>query len=312
MSMKPLFGSICLAPLLSATAVAGEPIPLTVSAPEPSEPTLREELPSFDLAQLSYLQTGEMDIDGSNADLMLRSFEFRSFFLKPVTILDGLSFVPMIRYKQTNVDFNNLNNPFLHDEDLHKISLSTFFFKKFRNSPWFGVGYTNIDLSSDFQDIDSDAFTYDFALGVGYRISDTFTIAAGAAIIGVNSDSSIFPAINFDWKPNDSFQVGLYGPNFLARYTVNDAWNVSLRGLPNGGTWVYNNDLGQSRTLDITSIAVGLYTEHNIYGEFWLSAGVGYTFANEIEIRNNHGGNSTSRDMDSVPYGEIALGLRKW
>ncbi len=313
MSSKPLFGSLCLAPFLVATAHAGEPTLITAPpAVQEAADSYLEALPAFDLGRIAYLQTGGMDIDGTNSDLTLRKFEFRSFFSKPITVLGGVAIIPMFSYEMTNVDFDGFRNPLLHDEDLHSFSLSTFLFKDFQNTPWFAAGWANAELATDFQNVGSDSFTYDVALGVGYRLSDTFTIAAGAAAININSDVEFYPGINFDWKPNDTFQVGLYGPNLLATYTMNEAWNLSLRGTPNGGTWVYNNDINQSRTLDISSYTLGIYTENNVFGNFWLSAGVGYTFLGEIEVRNNHGANSTSRDLDSAPYAEISLGLRRW
>lgn len=313
MSSKHLAGALLLAPVMSATLASAAPATLAVTpSVEGIDQEVKDDLPSFDLARLSYLQTGGMDFEDIDADLTLSQFEFRSFFAKPVEIIKDLNFIPMIGYKFTDVDFDGLNTPLLHDEALHSIYLSGVFFKNFDNSPWFAAGWTRAELATDFQSVDSDAFTYDVALGVGYRFSESFTLGAGAAVLNINSDVQVFPGINFDWQPNECLQIGLYGPNLRAAYTVNDRWNLAVRGMPTGGSWVYNTDFDITQTLDITSYSLGLYTENNLFGNFWLSAGVGYSFLNNLEIRDNDGSNGIDTDLDGAPFAEIAIGLRRW
>ncbi len=313
MSSKSLVGAFVLAPFVFSSFVVAAPDAIAVTpSMEGLDEEVKNDLPSFDLARISFLQTGAMDFEDADADLTLSQFEFRSFFAKPIELFEGLSLIPLISYRFTDVDLDGINSPILHDEALHSISLSSILFKNFEGTSWFAAGWTRAELATDFQSIDSDSFTYDVAAGVGYRFSDTFTLAVGAAVLNINSDVQVYPGINFDWKPNECIQVGLYGPSFRAAYEVNERWNLAVRGMPTGGSWVYNTDFDITQTLDITSYTLGLYTENNIFGNFWLSAGVGYSFLGNLEVRDNDGSNGVDTDLDGAPFAEVAIGLRRW
>jgi len=299
MKHKKILPAFALSMILPATANAQE--------------ILRDSMPQFDLLRTEITQTGGMDIDGNPGDLSVTNVETRVILSRPIELLDGLSMIPIFSYEFTQLDFDGAAPFPIHDEDLHSTSLQSIFIKKFGNSPWRGIGWTRAELASDHQGISSEDFTFDIAAGVGYRFNDSFMLGAGFVVINLNGDEQIFPGINFDWTPTDNFRFGLFGPNIRARYTVCDGWFLSLTGTPGGGGWTINDDLDQSRSIDMSSYLVGLNTNHRISGNFWLSAGIGYTFNIEIEIRGNRGGGpSFSREMDGAPYAQIALSLREW
>ncbi|WP_411827424.1 DUF6268 family outer membrane beta-barrel protein [Luteolibacter sp. AS25] len=310
MFIKPLLGSVCVSALLSTAAHSGEQ--MSVAEPEILKAETRFDLPPFDLGRISFLQTGDMDFEGSDGDLSLTTYGFRSFFTEPIELAEGLVYIPMLSYYATSLNFDDADAFPLHDEDLHAVSLHSFFIKTFRNSPWFGTAWNRVEFATDYQSPGSDSLTFDGAIGVGYKFNDNLSIALGGAVTGINGDVEFFPGINFDWKATENLRMGLYGPNFLATYTVTEKWNLSVRGEPTGGNWVFRDDDGKSRTIDLSSYGLGLYTEHNLYGNLWLTAGGGYTFGNEIERRSNGGGNSITSDLDGAPYMQIALGLRRW
>ncbi len=309
MSKKFLPFSVVLG--LATGIHAGEPI-VEQLPPNIEHGEQLSDLPQVDLVQLGLSQTGEMDIDGNTGNLSVTTYELRSILSKPFALPGDITLVPMFTYTGTLLDFED-TGPFpLHDEDLHSLSLHLFGIKDFSGTSWFMGAWGRAELATDFQGIENDSFTFDTALGLGYKFSETLSVAVGAAATNINSDSEFYVGLNFDWKASDRLRFGIYGPNLLARYAVSDGWNISLRGNPGGGSWVYNDDLGRSRTIDLSSYQVGLYTENNIYGDFWLTAGGGFTFGNEIEVRNNHGANSFSRDMDGAAFARVMLGLRSW
>lgn len=269
--------------------------------------------PHFDIVRVAATQTGGMDLDGNPGDLSITKFEVRSLLSAPIPLWEGMSMIPMFSYSATLLDFSGTGSFPLHDEDLHSAALQSFFIQDFANSPWFGFAWTRAELATDFQGIQNEDFTFDIVVSAFYRFSDSFTLGFGVAVTNLNGDNWIFPGINFDWVASEKLRVGVYGPNILATYNLSDSWYVSLDGQPGGGSWNIRDDAGNSRTVDLDSYWLALNSHHRLAGVLWLSAGVGYTFGNEIEIRGNRGsGPSFSNEMDGAPLARIALSLHKW
>lgn len=271
------------------------------------------EIPQFDFMRVGVTQTGDMDLDGNSGDLSVSRFELRSLLSAPIPLWEGMSMIPMFAYAATSLDFSGTGPYPIHDEDLHSASLQSFFIQDFANSPWFGFAWTRAEMATDFQGIQNEDFTFDVAAGAFYRFSDSFTLGFGVTVTNLNGDTQVFPGINFDWAPYEDVRIGIYGPNLLATYNISESWYLSLDGQPGGGNWNIRDDAGKSRTIQLDSYWIGLSTHHRLASELWLSAGVGYTFGNEIEIRGNRGdGPSFSNEMDGAPFAQIGLSLRKW
>ncbi len=273
--------------------------------------SISDTLPEFDFLRVGYTQTGDMDLDNNPGELSISKYEANAFLSEPITLCGDLTLIPVFNYSVTQLDFTGTGAFPIEDEDLHSASLSAIFVQDFRNTPWFAIGWTRAEMATDYQGIEGEDFTFDVALGVGYRVSDTLTVGAGFVVTNLNGDEEIFPGINFFWKPCDKFSMGIYGPNVLVRYDLNENWYVSMDGTPGGGNWNIDS-AGQSRTIQLDSYWLGLNTHHRITGQLWLSAGIGYTFANEIEIRRNQGGGSFSREMDGAALAQISLSLHEW
>lgn len=270
-------------------------------------------VPGFDVTEATFNYTDGMDFQDRDGSLNTSRFEIQSLLSKPLIPIAGLNILPQFRYDLTSLDFDGASSslPF-RDEDLHTLSLRVFAVKMDDSSPWFYGGFANVDLASDFQDIDGDDFTFDVAAGVGYRFTDKFTLGAGAAVININGDMRVFPAINFDWLISDKLRVGQYGPIFIAAYTPDGDWLVSLRGEPAGGIWNITNDGGQSNSIDISSYQFGLYLSRRIMGQLWLTAGAGASFGNEIRLTEPNGDKISAEDLESGLFGQIGLRLKAW
>ena len=202
---------------------------------------------------------------------------------------------------------------FRMNEDLYSTQLAAIFIQKFGESRWFGIGYTGVEMASDYQNISGADFTFDVALGVGYTVSDTLSIGAGLVTTNLNGDDQIFGGINFSWVPCEKWNFAVYGANALVRYNISDCWFLSLTGTPGGGNWNIDDNAGQSRTVELDSYWVGLSTHHRITEQVWISAGLGYTFANEIQFKQDYGnGPSSSRDLDGAALTQISLSVHEW
>ncbi len=268
--------------------------------------------PQFDFLRGGATRTGEMDLDSGPGELTVSRYDLRAILSRPIPLWEGLTLVPMFNYEVTTLEFSGATGFPIHDEGLHSASLSAFFIQNFADSPWFAVAWSRAEMATDYQGISSDSFTFDTALGLFYKFNSCFTFGLGVTATNFNGDTELFPGINFDWAPTENFRMGIYGPNAVATYRINNNWNVSLEGQPGGGNWNISDDFGQSRTIQLDSYWVGLDTHHRISGELWISAGLGYTFGNEIEIRDNRGGNSAGSEMGGAPLARVTLRLREW
>ncbi len=269
---------------------------------------------NVDVSRSFLTYSGGMDFEDIDGSLNVIDFDFISMLSRPITVAGDVMLLPLVQYGLTDLDFDDVDAAFpIGDEELHSVSLHLAAVKLNQGSPWFYGGWGRAELASDFQHIDTDDFTFDIAGGVGYRFSDNFTLAAGAAVININGDTWVCPGINFDWIVNEQTRIGLYGPISRISYTPDENWSFSLRGNPGGGVWNITDDKGDSRSIDLSSYQVGAFAGRRLAGKLWLNAGVGITIFNGIEYSDPDGGNKTlDEDMESGMFGQIGLILRSW
>src|SRR5512137_1253076 len=163
-----------------AAASAGEP----AAAPPVAAET---KLPNIDAARIAFTYADDMDFDDIDGSLSISKFDIISALSRPITVAGDIMLLPLVQYDWTGLDFDGADAAFpIGDEDLHSVSLHLAGLKLNKGSPWFYGGWARAELASDFQHINGDDFTFDIAGGVGYRFSDRFTLAAGAAVLNLN------------------------------------------------------------------------------------------------------------------------------
>lgn len=270
-------------------------------------------VPGFDAARAAFSQTGNMDLDNGPGDFSLTQFEALSFLSHPLSPTNGLFIMPLADYQYTRLNFDQTPAGFpMHDEDLSALSLSAYVVYRCEGSPWIYSGWTRAQLATDFHDVNGDDFTFDFAGGAGYRFNERFTLGAGAAVVNVNGDATFYPGINFDWIASDQLRIGLYGPTFIAAYSLDEDWLLTFRGDPAGGVWNVAGDAGASRAIDLTSYRLGLYVSRRLKGDVWLTAGAGTTLFNQIDYTLTNGSRLFEQDAGSALFGTIALRIKTW
>lgn len=274
-----------------------------------SAETILPSLPEFDPARAAFSYSGDMDFNGGSGSLDVSRFEIRGLLSKPIKALDGLTVLPVFEYKATSLDFSGSPGS---SEDLHSVNLSAFAISARDGSPWIYGGWGRAELASDFQDLGSEDFTFDLAGGAGYLFNDKCLLGVGVALINLNGDAQFFPGITFDWIVSDCLRIGLYGPTFVAAYTPDEDWELSLRGDSGGGVWNIRDNGGTSHSIDLTSYRLGLFASHRLTGKLWLTAGVGTTLGNEIRLTQPDGDTLAKQDLESGLFGEIGLRVTAW
>lgn len=272
---------------------------------------IQSTVPGFDAARLTFSQTGDMDLGLRNAEMNLTTLSLQGFLSKPVIPADGVFVVPHFAYELSEFDFSGSAAPF-QDEDLHSLALSVFALSMRDDTPWMWGLWGRAELATDFQDVDSDDFTFDLAAGVGYRFNPSFTLGVGGVVTNLNGDEEVYPGINFDWVVNERVRCGFYGPTGVVAYTVDDNWLLSARFDLAGGTWNITDNNSRSRNFELDDNRLGIYASRRLSGNFWATAGVGFTINNDLEYTNADGRTLVGTDPDSTVFYALSLRMKAW
>ena len=270
-------------------------------------------IPGYDVTKASFVYSGGMDLDETDGEMEVYTFEARTAICKPINPSSNFTILPVIQYEGTRVNFKDTPPGFpIEDEDVHSISLSSFFLYSDASSPWIFGAWARAELATDFQHINTDDLTFDVVAGAGYKFSENLTVGLGVAAINLNNDEDLYIGPAFDWKVNDCVRIGLLGPNAVASWTPDENWEISLRGDASGDEWNIRDAAGDSTTLDLDTYRVGLYADRRLTGDLWLRVGAGMTVMNEIEIKSPGGNTAYQDDLDEGWFGEITLRLKVW
>lgn len=269
--------------------------------------------PAFDAAGMQFSQTGGIDLDAGSGEFDVTRFEVDGFLSAPIPLVGGWVWLPKAAYSLTCFDMNDLAaGPVMNDEDLHSLSLSAMAFSMGDDTPWVSAAWARAELASDFQEIDADDFTFDFAAGGGYRFNERFTLGLGAAVINLNGDATVYPGVFCDWQAADHLRVGVYGPDLTVKFTAVENWEFSVCGDPAGGIWNVTDDAGESRSINFNSYRVGLYASRHLGGQRWITAGCGIVIGNELDYTEPDGDSIWERDGGNGFFGSIGLRIAAW
>jgi hypothetical protein len=264
----------------------------------------------YGVAKLQWYYHSDLEADDASAqDLSQQQWRLQTAFSKPLNLTDSIFLIPMFRYELTEIESFGLGfTPY--EKDLHSIELPMLFVMKENGSPWSYNLRLNPGIASDFEDIDNDDFFLDARVGAEYKFSDSLSLNFGLAYTRLTGEPTILPFAGFQYDMNDQWQFALRGPTLQARYQLSEDWLVRFVGEPGGGMW--NIEEFGSQNLSVQSYRVGVNIEHQLSDDLWLTAGAGFTFANEVEFMNTSGDTIRKEDYESGHYFTLGLRLHDW
>lgn len=269
-------------------------------------------VPAFDALVAGYEFQNDLEFDDSDAGLDASRYTLVSFLSRPLALGGDWNFLPALQFSMTSLDFSETPAAFpLDDEDLYDVGLHAMLFKKAPGSRWLYGGWGRATFASDTQDIDGDDFYFDLALGGAYMVTDRFMLGFGVVGLELGSDSHVMAGPGFYWKPSEEIDINLIGVLFNANWRPSEDWALALRVRPFGNSWNIDND-GESQQVDLSSYTVRLHAERRIYRDMWLSLGVGYAFANELELRDSSNDRLYKEDIGGGLSSSIGLRIRTW
>lgn len=237
-----------------------------------------------DRTRLNLEASGGMDLDTANGKLEMTRVEWRQL-IGDTLHWNDFSMIGLAQYRGTHAQTEGAPGTYpLQSEDLHLLSLQGVALHQTQGSKWIYGGWGCAEFASDFEDVSGDAFTFDLAVGLGYRFSERLILGVGVGALDLNGDETFLPAPALMYRPNDEWTLGVYGMTLDATWSDRKDWKISWRGEPGSGSWNREGPGGVSQNLIINSYQIGMHVQRRIVDQVWFAFGTGITTMNKIEV----------------------------
>lgn len=240
--------------------------------------------------------------DFANRDGGLDFFETRTILPVLTRKMGDLRLGLSLGYNLTELDFNGLAG--LQNETLHTLEVQAGLFWRPEQSRWWGLGFVTPGLGTDFQGVSWDDFEIS-ALGLlGYRFSETFSVAGGTFAQYGADEGMIVPALGFIWKPGN-FIVQVTPPFVVLGWRATDRVTLSLSAYPSGGSWDVE-DPGVNR-VDLKGWQTAASVIYRITERVSLSLRTGMNVGGELELRDSSNRVLANETLKAAPFGAVNL-----
>lgn len=261
-------------------------------------------------AQFSFL--GGMDIKTAPGDVESYSFDARTSLGRPIRLGEHGLLSVGLSYQATALRIGGTAAGFpLPDADLHLIEFPLIARWQRPGSPWSITAGLSPGIATDFDHLDDDDFHFGGRLVFDRVINEHFRIGFGAAVIRSLGSDAVLPAVGFEWRPNDDWQVELVGPYFNIWWQPSENWLTRFAAGPGGGFWNVDwNNL--SRDLSLSSYLVGLSVERRLADGVWLTGGAGISLGNSLELKTTGGLTTFKTGLDDGYFASLGLRVAAW
>jgi hypothetical protein len=261
-------------------------------------------------AEFTFL--GGMDIKTGPGEVDSYSLAARSPLGKPIRLGDHGLLMVGLAYEATALRIDGTTAGFpLPDADLHQLEFPLIARWQRPGSPWTITAGLSPGLATDFDHLDGDDFHLGGRLVFQRAVNDRFKIGFGAAVIRSLGSDAVLPAVGFEWRPVDDWQIELVGPYFNIWWQPSDDWLTRFTAGPGGGFWNVDwNNL--SRDLSLSSYLVGFSVEHQLADGVWLTGGVGISLANHLELKTTGGLTTFKTGLDDGYFASLGLRVAAW
>lgn len=283
--------------------------------PVETEPASLDIAQYIDASRIQASYTAGMGFDGRPGEVNYFNASLSSFLCAPTPLGENLTLFNYFTYGVSDVDvdpYTVRGQALAWDFDLlHRVSFPTALLYHESGSRWFHGLYLEPALRTDFNHVSGDDFFLSAALASAYQVNDRLVIGLGVYGSDLTNDPFLIAGPGFVWIPNDDWLVTYYGPRFLARRKLGANDTLALEIANHGGYWNVEQ-FGSSTKVDLRSWRAGLLYRHRLAGELWLEVGAGYTLGNKFTLSTPGGRDLFESDLDSAPYGFLALSMKRW
>lgn len=249
---------------------------------------------------------GQLDYDGKSGG-GLDLFEVRTIIPFGKLQRGDWLFGAALNYSWTHADFGGLRG--LGTAELHNLEATIVAAYGREDSPWWALGFISPGVSTDFNDVGSDAFNAS-ALGLlGYRWSPQLDLAVGLFAGYALGEASAMASAGFIWRPNDQWIVQATPPIVAIGWRPSPDWTISAVAYPGGGSWEVGDREENVRQVELSLWRAALSVERKLGAHWRVSARAGVAFGGELELRDGDEHVLADPDLDPAPFGALAV---KW
>ena len=263
-------------------------------------------IPNYTAGSLYGSWTDNAALDGEGS---LASFEFASNADLPVIMSDNLKLTAGFRYRFNQFDFDATDTILASQSlDLHRLELPTNLW--LNHDRWKFWLRLQPGIMSDFEEVDSNAFTVTALALAAYQITDKVTVAGGVYFSQDLGDDTILPAVGLIWRPSNQWTLSLTAPRFQIAFAPTKKWLLTLNAYPSGGSWNIEDPDGDGQAdLNHSAVRAGFGIDHRI-GETpaWVFLDAGLQFLQELELDDSAA--RFDRDLDEAAFVNFGLKLR--
>lgn len=280
---------------------------LTVAAQTASEATAARSVDFIDPAAFGFGRPGYM-VDTTVVDTQdlanrpggLDFMEVRTilpFWTKKVSTLRMSA---SLSYNLSELDFNGFFG--LQSETLHTLEAQLSLFWRPEQSRWWGLGFMTPGIGTDFQGLSWDDFEVSNLGLLGYRFTDSFSLAGGFFAQYGAQEGMIVPALGFIWKP-DPFIMQVTPPFVVLGWRATDRVTLSLSAYPSGGSWDVEDPNVNRVELNGWQTAASLI--YQATDRFSVTLRAGLNVGGELELRDDNNNVLANETLESAPFGAL-------
>ena len=250
------------------------------------------------------MAAGEVDFDSADGGFSYQKLDLDIPFTAPIYLNDANAFMLGMEYEATLMD----TEAFSGDLDLHDFRLKLRWMYRQPGSKWSAMGLLQPGIATDGSNVDGDDFAVNGQLGFRYSQSPRLAWIGGLVFFQNSMKTRLYPGFGFQWQPSDDVNVRLTGPSFKASWQPHEDWILHAHVEADGGVWNIRED-GEDLDVRLRSYQASIGVERRLGEKIWLGLWGGVTFANELEIETDAGGDIFEDDADMGWF--VKLGLRR-
>jgi hypothetical protein len=198
------------------------------------------------------------------------------------------------------LDFNGFFG--LQSETLHTLETQLSLFWRPEQSPWWGLGFVTPGIGTDFQGLSLDDFEVSSLGLLGYRFTNSFSLAGGFFAQYGAEEGMIVPALGFIWKP-DPFIVQVTPPFVVLGWRATERVTLSLSAYPSGGSWDVENP--NVNRVELNGWQTAASVNYQATDRFSVSLRAGLNVGGELELRDENNHVLANETLESAPFGAL-------
>ncbi|MEQ1750187.1 MAG: DUF6268 family outer membrane beta-barrel protein [Prosthecobacter sp.] len=205
-----------------------------------------------------------------------------------------------LSYNLSELDFNGFAG--LQSESLHTLEAQIGLFWRPENSRWWGLGFVTPGIGTDFQGLSWDDFEISGLGLLGYRFTDTFSLAGGTFVQYGAQEGMIVPALGFIWQPAP-FIIQVTPPFVVLGWRATDRVTLSLSAYPGGGSWDVEDP--NVNRVDLSGWQAATSVMYQATERVSISLRAGLNIGGELELRDSSNRVLANETLESAPFGAV-------